>query len=296
LLDTGIAAIAALVAVATFAGTVLLWRQWPRAEVSGDGGELSRTVSRLEHEVEERMQAEQALRRSQATLRELADYRDRIREDERKRIAREIHDDLGQNLLALRLDVASLHARTRGRQRRLHEQVGAMLACIDATMKSVRGIINNLRPSVLDLGLFAAIEWQVAEFRRVGSIDCACALDNDGPEPALSDEQATTVFRVLQESLTNIRRHARADQVRVALTVGQGLLSMSVQDNGVGMVSDDRRKSHRYGLMGMEERLASLGGSLRIDSAPGEGTCLRLTLPLVPRPTPVPQEERRHLA
>ncbi|SNS10258.1 Signal transduction histidine kinase [Noviherbaspirillum humi] len=287
----------AVEALAALAAAASLWLILPRALGWPSNAQLREAVQRLEVEVRDRKQAEEALRRSQAMLRELADYRDRIREDERKRIAREIHDDLGQNLLALRLDVASLHARTARSHRRLHQKVGVVLDCIDTTIKSIRNIMNNLRPAVLDLGLKAAIEWQVHEFRRASGIECELAVDDQSgtrdAEGLLSDEQATAIFRVLQESLTNIRRHAQASHVDIALRITPASLQLDVTDNGVGMYPNDRRKAHRFGLLGMEERMAILGGHLQIDSSPGHGTRVQLGIPLQPAATE-PLIDQRH--
>jgi signal transduction histidine kinase len=252
--------------------------------------EMTAMIRRLENEVQERRLAEHALRESQGMLRELAAYQERIREDERKRIAREIHDDLGQNLLALRLDISILHART-DRHRSFDEKIEIALSHIDTTMKSVRAIINNLRPPVLDLGLQAAIEWQVKEFSRASGITCELMMDHQNV--TLDDEQATAIFRVLQESLTNVKRHAGATHVDIDLRSDGSWVSMTVDDNGVGMYPNERRKSHRFGLVGMAERIATLGGELHIHSIPGQGTALRLSIPVnVTKPSPDDERER----
>lgn len=240
--------------------------------------ELQTAVKQLEREIAERAKAEEALQHSQAVLRELAAYQERIREDERKRIAREIHDDLGQNLLALKLDVVSLHQRVGTRHRKFRERVALALDQLDATMKSIRSIMNNLRPPVLDLGLQAAIEWQVSQFESRNAIRCELVMEGCGE--GLSDAHATAVFRILQESLNNIGRHARASQVQVALHIDRSRLDMTIRDNGVGMYPGDRRKAHHFGLIGMQERVAILGGELEIQSMPGQGTVLAMSLPV----------------
>lgn len=256
----GVAAVSAIVAA---------FMAWPL---------IPKAVHRLEHEIAGRRHAEEALHASQAMLRELAAYQERIREDERKRIAREIHDELGQNLLALRLEVSALHARTGAGHPRLCKRSAAALGYIDMTMKSIRAIMNNLRPSVLDLGLHAAIDWQVRQFEQRSGIRCELTMSDDGIP--VGDPHATAVFRILQESLTNVGRHAQATQVRIDLHADERRIMMTVQDNGVGMYPCDRRKLHRFGLVGMQERVAMLGGELRIDSVPGQGTMLSLAVPL----------------
>ncbi len=218
------------------------------------------------------------LEQSHQNLRRLAAHADQIKEGERKRIAREIHDDLGQNLLALRIEADMLATRTRERHPRLHERARSTLSQIDATIKSVRQIINDLRPNVLDLGLSAAVEWQIAEFRRRTGI--ACELVADPGEVTLGDHGATAFFRILQESLSNIVRHAHATNVRVALAAGGGQLTMTVTDNGIGLGARERGKAGSFGLVGIEERIGLLGGSFSIRSTDGEGTTVCVSVPL----------------
>jgi PAS domain S-box-containing protein len=229
-------------------------------------------------DITERKQAVEALKRSEELLRELTAYQDRVKEDERKRIAREIHDELGQTLLALRIDVSMLEARTGKSHPRLNQKVREALQHIDATVKTIRTIINNLRPAVLDLGLYAAIEWQVSEFRRLSGIDCDLVMD--GRELAVDDARATSLFRILQESLTNVIRHAHASKVVVQLFHEGSRLVMKITDNGVGISQDLRKPAHTFGLIGVEERILALEGNFTIHSAPGQGTTLTVYIPL----------------
>ena len=229
-------------------------------------------------DVTERKEAVEALKRSQELLRELTAYQDRIKEDERKRIAREIHDELGQTLLALRIDVSMLEARTGGTHPRLNQKVHNALTHIDATVKTIRTIINNLRPAVLDLGLTAAIEWQVNDFKRRSGI--ACELVMGAAEFPIDDARATSLFRILQESLTNVIRHANASHVVIKLYQDGGQLVMKITDNGVGIYPDRRKKRNSFGLVGVEERIYSLNGKFLINSAPGKGTMLTIFIPL----------------
>ena len=283
-LDASVKLVTAVVSIAT---TVMLWTIVPKVLRLPSAKRLREAIDQLEHEIDERKKAEEALRQSQATLRELAAYQERIREDERKRIAREIHDELGQNLLALRLDVSALHARTSERHPRLQERASTALEYIDTTMKSIRSIMNNLRPAVLDLGLQAAIEWQVTQFERRNNLICEVVMNDDGKQ--VPETQATAIFRVLQESLNNIGRHASATFVRIEVNVDEGRLAMVIKDDGVGMRPDDRRKAHRFGLIGMEERIAMLGGELCIESVLGQGTVLNVTIPLATEDAEVAQ-------
>ncbi len=222
------------------------------------------------------------LEQSHQNLRRLAAHADQIKEGERKRIAREIHDDLGQNLLALRIEADMLATRTRDRHPRLHERARSTLSQIDATIKSVRQIINDLRPNVLDLGLSAAVEWQIAEFRRRTGI--ACELLAEPKEITLSDHAATAFFRILQESLSNIVRHAHATSVRIALQSSGRLLTMTVVDNGIGLGDRERGKPGSFGLVGIEERISILGGAFSISSTDGEGTTVCVSVPLLDHP------------
>ncbi|MES2534729.1 MAG: sensor histidine kinase [Pseudomonadota bacterium] len=218
-------------------------------------------------------------KRAEDALRELAARQESIKEDERKRIAREIHDDLGQNLLALRIDVSMLHVRT-GAHPRLNQKVAAALRHIDATMKTVRAIINDLRPAVLELGLHAAIDWQLKEFQRRSGIRCKLNVWSENQDLDLDEQRATALFRILQESLVNVSRHAQASHVNVTLCSDESRLLMRVADDGIGMPAGCRRKGSGFGLLGISERISTLGGALTIDSRDGSGTTLTVSIPV----------------
>ncbi|MDO8036008.1 CHASE domain-containing protein [Janthinobacterium sp. SUN128] len=232
------------------------------------------------------------LQLSHQKLRRLAAHADQIKEEERKRIAREIHDDLGQNLLVLRIDADMLASRTQRRHPRLNARARSTLEQIDATIKSVRQIINDLRPTVLDLGVNAAVEWQVAQFRQRTGIACEVSESHD--DICLSDQCATALFRILQESLSNISQHANASRVQVKLEKCRDTVSMSVSDNGVGAAIDGRNKLGSFGLVGIEERIKLLGGTFYIESSPGAGMSVHVSVPLGADATAFPyQEESR---
>ena len=232
------------------------------------------------------------LQLSHQKLRRLAAHADQIKEEERKRIAREIHDDLGQNLLVLRIDADMLASRTQRRHPRLNARARSTLEQIDATIKSVRQIINDLRPTVLDLGVNAAVEWQVAQFRQRTGI--ACEVSESHADIFLSDQCATALFRILQESLSNISQHANASRVQVKLEKCRDTVSMSICDNGVGAAIDGRNKLGSFGLVGIEERIKLLGGTFHIDSSPGAGMSVHVSVPLGADATDFPyQEESR---
>jgi signal transduction histidine kinase len=233
----------------------------------------------MAEEMTRELRASQAkLQASHEKLRLLAAHTEQIKEVERKRIAREIHDDLAQNLLALKIEAELLANRTRGSQGRLHARADATVRQIDATIRSVRQIINDLRPNVLDLGLSAAVDWQVADFARRTGIECEL-VDDDG-EHRIDDGSATAFFRILQESLNNVARHARASKVRIDLQQHDEMLTMTIRDNGVGMLPGSRNRHGSFGLVGIEERAGILGGSFSISSGVDCGTTVVVTIPV----------------
>ncbi|MHA4870127.1 CHASE domain-containing protein [Duganella sp. PWIR1] len=237
-----------------------------------------RAVKMAKEMTRELRNSQAKLQQSHHKLRRLAAHADQIKELERKRIAREIHDDLGQNLLVLRIDVDLLSTRTRHRHPRLHARAQRMLSQIDSSIRSVRHIINDLRPTVLDLGLNAAVEWQIAQFRARSGI--VCELIDHETEIRVDDHCATAFFRVLQESLSNILQHAHASLVRVELQQADGMLSMTINDNGVGVRDASRNKAGSFGLVGIEERISLLGGTCSITGSANAGTTVTVTVPV----------------
>ena len=235
-------------------------------------------VSLATNMTQELRTSQSKLQRSNENLRRLAAHTNNIKEEERRRIAREIHDELGQSLMALRIEADMLVGRTQARQPRLHARAMATVRQIDATIKSVRQIINDLRPSVLDLGLSAAVEWQVNEFRRRTGIECR--LIEPHGEVSVSEQCATALFRIVQESLSNISRHAHASKVSVELSIHGGWITIDISDNGVGIPQHGRRRQGSFGLVGIEERLNILNGVFRLDSSPGKGTSIHVSVPV----------------
>jgi signal transduction histidine kinase len=267
-------------------GTALLYALFQTLSLS-----RRRAIVLAEEMTGELRASEAKLLKTNDNLRRLAAHAESIKESERKRIAREIHDDLGQNLLALRIEVDLLASRTNKRHPRLHTRAHWMLEQIDATIKSVRQIINDLRPHVLDLGLTAAVDWQIAEFQRRTGL--ACELISHNHDLHVSDRCATTLFRILQESLTNVSRHARATKVRVELAVDPESISMTVSDNGIGLSKAGGQKPGSFGLVGIEERVRILGGRCIITSSANAGTTVHVSLPaadnlLAVSPAPAP--------
>jgi PAS domain S-box-containing protein len=230
-------------------------------------------------DITERKRAAELLERSFAQLRRLSAHQRHIKEVERKRIARDIHDDLGQNLLALKMDVATLHARTGNAHPKLNKRVQTVLNNIDGTIQSVKAIMNGLRPATLELGLYPAVEWQLQQFERLSGIPCKLVTNGTEGELGLDEGQTAAVFRILQEALSNVLRHAEATEVEIALSRDQHGFSMKVADDGKGLEPGDKRKANSFGLIGIQERIHSLGGELTITGSPGHGTVLSICIP-----------------
>lgn len=228
-------------------------------------------------DITDRKLAEEALQRSRADLRRLATHRESAKEDERKRIARDIHDELGQSLMVLRLDMSRM-ARASELPANTRAQIDGALHLIDTSIRSVRAIINDLRPSVLDLGLHAGIQWQAKEFERRSGVPCEVHIDH--VEFALDDQRVSALFRCVQESLSNISRHAKASQVWIDMKRKGDQLLMSISDDGIGIFPNCRRNANAFGLLGIEERILALGGTFSIVSEPGEGMSVMLSIPI----------------
>jgi signal transduction histidine kinase len=219
-----------------------------------------------------------ALEDSEEKLRALASHLISVREEERSHIAREIHDELGQVLTGLKMEVAWLANRLREDQQPLLEKTESMGRLIDSTVQTVRKISTGLRPEVLDeMGLLAAIGWQAKEFQKRTGIRCRLNLPEQIGE--LETEQSTTVFRVFQEILTNVARHSRATRVDVELKNGGASLTLQVADNGIGLPASPGMERKSLGLLGMQERALRVGGEVNIGSQPGHGTRVTVTIP-----------------
>lgn len=239
--------------------------------VFNDNGTVQRYVAMFQ-DISKEKEAEEMIRALSANHIE-------VREQEGKRIAREIHDDLGQRLTLLRMDVLML-PKTLGEQGTgLSEAVARMRASIDDCIKIARNIVAELRPAVLDIGIVPAIEWLLDDFESRTGIECLFHDLSDG-EIVLNDQQSTGVFRILQESLTNVAKHAGATLIEVDLENADGRLRLKIADNGVGIDNDTVGRIHSYGLTGMRERAVMLGGNIHISGQFGKGTALTLDIPL----------------
>ncbi|WP_407675379.1 PAS domain-containing sensor histidine kinase [Paraburkholderia sprentiae] len=225
----------------------------------------------------ERKKAEHRLRESYEMLRELTSRRETAREEERKHIAREMHDDLGQHLTALRMRASMLAVQFGKDLPALAEQAQALTALVDNTMRVVRGVIASLRPAALDAGIGAALEWLAAEFNRNPRTVCRLRVQDENL--VLNEDRAIVLFRVVQEALTNVARHAAASQVTITLERTPDSCVLEVRDDGQGFDPLATRK-RSFGLAGMEERVLMLGGRIVVVSSPGNGCAIIVHLPL----------------
>lgn len=243
----------------------------------GEGQQKLYTV--ILRDVTLRAQAEAELRRSKEELHELAAAANQLREHEQRRIARELHDELAQALTGIKMDVAWIKNKLPAEQSPITEKLKSLEALLDNTVAATRRISSDLRPMMLDdLGLVPATEWLVQNFTQRTGIHCELAIASAKLD--LHDPEATTVYRILQESLTNVAKHAKASSVEITLAHNDGEISISVRDNGVGFSLESPRKQNSYGLIGMRERVYILGGEVQMESAPGQGTYIEVRLPL----------------
>jgi PAS domain S-box-containing protein len=224
----------------------------------------------------ERKVAEHRLRESYEMLRELTSRRETAREEERKHIAREMHDELGQYLTALRMRASALRMRFDIGHPELFKETQTLIALVDETMLVVRGVITSLRPPVLDAGIVAALEWLAAEFDRNGRTVCRLRVQDENI--VMSEDHAIVLFRLVQEALTNVARHAAASEVIITLERTPVACVLEVRDDGQGFNAQVIRKTS-FGLAGMEERVLMLGGQIEVLSAPGAGTSIKVSLP-----------------
>ncbi|CAG9235555.1 putative Histidine kinase [Burkholderia gladioli] len=254
------------------------------SQIHDGAGKLYTVMMR---DVTERLQAENALKASREELRELSANLQRVREEEKTRIARELHDDLGQQLTALKMDLSAVeHRLLRNKADEVHEGVTEplreMRRLIDATVASVRRIAADLRPVMLDdLGLVPAIEWLVNDFTNRYGIEVERRIDPGDVQ--FSNASATALFRIVQEALTNVARHADASRVELTLSVDERQCVLRIVDDGVGAPQADGHRTpddKSFGLLGIRERAHMLGGAVRIETARDRGYAITITIPL----------------
>ena len=255
-------------------------QRWCNMEVIGNNRLNDPSVGRIVlncRDVTERRLAEEQVRSSREQLRNLSAYLQSMREEERTNIAREIHDELGQVLTALKMDASWLGSKYR-EYGPIAEKTKSMADLIDATIRTVKRICTELRPGVLDdLGLIAAIEWQAEEFQKRTGIQCDVSFDPG--DIAVDGERSTAIFRILQEALTNVIRHAEATRVQVHLERKDNHVLLRVEDNGKGIGKDRVSDPRSFGLIGIRERARFLGGEVRIEGSASRGTVVTVSLP-----------------
>ncbi|CAI2718929.1 GAF domain-containing sensor histidine kinase [Nitrospina watsonii] len=225
----------------------------------------------------QRKLAEEEIERSRQQLRSLYHKLETVREEERSRIAREIHDEMAQVLTTMKLEVARLCKKLEASNPDLKDNAETVIELIDQTLPTVKQLIHDLRPPILDhFGLEEAISWQGQEFERLTGI--SFDFDCDSEPETLDKERSTTLFRIFQETLTNVARHSKAENVSVKLSDEDGMISLNVQDDGVGITPDRLKNGHSLGILGMQERARVWGGSVDFVSKPNQGTLVSINI------------------
>lgn len=227
-----------------------------------------------------RKQIEFELKEHQQMLRELAAQDVALREAELKHVAREVHDELGQLLTALRMEVSLLRIQSDKHDPVLMKKIEGMLALVDKVIQGVRNVAANLRPAALDMGVVHAIEWLCDNFPERATTACTLRVEND---PAgLDDARTAAIYRIVQESLTNVARYAGANSVEITIGRHGGDVTVEVRDDGNGFDPAVVQKKKTFGLLGMRERALAVGGKVEIDSAPSKGTVISVRIPITP--------------
>jgi PAS domain S-box-containing protein len=260
---------------------------WRLIEVIGvnrfDDPEVGALIANY-RDLTDRKIADEELKESREQLRKLSRHINAAREEERTRISREIHDELGQKLTVLKMSVSRLRQALPREPEALQSSARAILDSIDGLLRTVRDVSTELRPAVLDhLGLVDAIKWQARQFETRTGIPCPVRSRLEG---VLVDSGRTTdLFRVVQEALTNVVRHARATRVQIQMLREAGDLLLEVSDNGQGIKQEDQNRQTSLGLLGIRERIQALGGTVELSSTPSSGTRLRVRIPLIGKET-----------
>jgi len=236
----------------------------------------------IQRDITERKSAEKALNNSQQQLRNFAAHLQNIREEEKIAVAREIHDDLGQMLVALKIEIGLFNQKMKkGNSLKSNEIISEfdeISEMVDKTIKTTRRIMSGLRPEIIDsLGFIEAGKLYVNEFEERN--DITCQFESEISELNINSQQAVALFRILQEALTNIVKHAKASAIKIHFSTQSDKFIMEISDNGIGFDENHKVRPDSYGMIGMKERVLLLDGELNISSKPGEGTCLRVEMP-----------------
>lgn len=249
---------------------------YPTAGKTADGGKI---FFHMVFDITDYKQAEEQLRTSREQLRDLSRHLESVREEERTKLAREIHDELGQLLTGLKMDMSWLTKRLAERDRSLIDKIKTMNELVDQSVETVKRISSELRPGVLDyLGLAAAIEWEAQELKKHTGIRFEFKANPE--EIVLDRDLSTAIFRICQEALTNVLRYANASKVKISLKEERGKITLIVRDNGKGIDKKKVSDPKAFGLIGMRERARSWGGKVDIKGTPGKGTAVLVTIPI----------------
>jgi signal transduction histidine kinase len=236
----------------------------------------------MQHDITERKRADDELRDSRQQMRDLAARLQSLREEERASIAREIHDTLGQGLTGIKIDLSWIAKKLPADEMvriKIVERFRAALNLVDETLIAVKNLSAELRPRVLDtFGLSAAVEWQCCEFEKRTGIKSRCRLPES--DVSLTTERSTALFRILQETLTNVARHSQATEVFISLTISDGFATLKIKDNGNGVTEEQITSRYSLGMLGMHERANLLGGDIVMKGEPGKGTLVTARIPL----------------
>ena len=235
-------------------------------------------------DITDRKLAEKEMEESSQKLRQLTTHLLNIREEERKRIGREIHDELGQQLTAIKMDISWIAKKTDPSQEAFKTKLQNVIALLDGGNQSIRRILNELRPVILDdYGLLEALRWQAQQFTANTHIPVAMTASES--DMKIPEEISTCIFRVFQEALTNITRYAKATQVKVSLDIDSDSVLMNIEDNGLGFDTELTKTKKSFGILGMKERVASLNGRFDLSSVPGNGTRISIHIPITQKTT-----------
>ncbi len=249
---------------------------YPTGRFTPDGRSI---LFHMVSDITDRKEAEEQLEASREQLRGLSAHLESVREGERKTIAREIHDELGQILTALKIDLSSLAEGSAEEQHLPLRNVKSMNELIDMAIESVERISMELRPPILDdLGIAVALEWQAEDFNRRTKIKCE--FISKPKDIVLDPDRSTALFRIFQEALTNVARHSNASKVKAVLTKETDRIVLTIKDNGKGIEKRQIADPMAFGIIGMKERARFLGGEARFNSAPGKGTSITVSIPL----------------
>lgn len=240
----------------------------------------NKNVYVVANDITGKVKAEQELKQSHLHLRELSSHLENIREEERKHISREIHDELGQQLTLIKLDLLQMSKKIPPGETAMIEKMKQVDQLLVDTMRSVRKIATQLRPSILDnLGLVSALEWQSRDFEKNFGIHCI--FESLLAEPQFTPKQSNAIFRIYQEALTNIARHANATQVDAVLSQEGNRFVLEIRDNGKGFRKEDMTGKKTLGLQGMQERALMIDGEFQMESTPGQGTYIQISIPIL---------------